>query len=43
MGYKICQSYYQNATDKAKAIKTIIEMASPEDILAKSAYEKRFQ
>jgi uncharacterized protein YjaZ len=43
VGYKICQSYYQNATDKAKAIKAIVEMESPEEILAKSSYEKRFQ
>ena len=43
MGYKICQSYYQITADKLQAIKTIIEMRSPEDILAKSSYEKRFQ
>jgi hypothetical protein len=42
MGYKICQSYYQNATDKAAALKKIVEMESPEDILAGSAYDKRF-
>jgi uncharacterized protein YjaZ len=43
MGYKICQSYYQITADKQQALKTIIEMRSPEDIFAKSAYEKRFQ
>ena len=43
MGYKICQSYYQITPDKTKAIKTIVEMESPEEILAKSGYEKRFQ
>lgn len=43
IGYKICQSYYQKATDKAKAIKTIVEMESPEQILKDSSYEKRFQ
>jgi uncharacterized protein YjaZ len=42
MGYKICQSYYQITADKQQALKTIIEMRSPEDILAKSSYEKRF-
>jgi len=43
MGYKICQSYYQSTPDKTKAIKTIVEMTSPEEILAKSSYEKKFQ
>jgi hypothetical protein len=42
MGYKICQSYYQISRDKQLALKTIIEMRSPDDILANSAYEKRF-
>jgi hypothetical protein len=43
VGYKVCQAYYQVSTDKQKALKTIVEMASPEDILTKSSYEKRFQ
>jgi hypothetical protein len=43
MGYKICQSYYQIHSDKQEALKTIIEMESPEQILANSAYEKRFK
>lgn len=42
MGYKICQSYYQIHADKQQALKDIIEMKSPEKILAGSAYEKRF-
>jgi uncharacterized protein YjaZ len=43
MGYKICQSYYQVSADKQLALRKIVEMASPEEILAKSSYEKRFQ
>lgn len=43
MGYKICQSYYQIAKDKAAALKTIIEMESPEQILKASRYGDRFQ
>lgn len=43
MGYKVCQAYYQVSTDKQQAVKKIVEMASPEEILGKSSYEKRFQ
>lgn len=43
MGYKICQSYYQISKDKAAALKTIIEMRSPEHILKDSKYGDRFQ
>lgn len=44
MGYAICKSFYQKATDKKQAIKQIVELdyANPkavEDFLKKSGYE----
>lgn len=42
MGYKIAQSLYQSAKDKAAALRMIIEMRDPEKILAISGYGKRF-
>jgi hypothetical protein len=42
MGYKISQSLYQSATNKAAALRLIIEMRDPGSILATSAYGKRF-
>ena len=43
MGYSICKSYYNNATDKKKALKEIIELnysdsTAVEDFLKKSNY-----
>ena len=43
MGYKICQSYYQIHSDKQQALKTIVEMQSPEEILSQSGYGQRFK
>jgi len=43
MGYKICQSYYQIHSDKQQALKTIVEMLSPEEILSQSGYAQRFK
>ncbi|HEU5414402.1 MAG TPA: DUF2268 domain-containing putative Zn-dependent protease [Candidatus Angelobacter sp.] len=43
MGYKICQSYYQIHSDKQQALKTIVEMQSPEEILSQSGYRQRFK
>jgi len=42
MGYKISQSLYQSAKDKAAALRMIIEMRDPEKIFAASGYGKRF-
>jgi hypothetical protein len=42
VGYKICQSYYQNAKDKKQAIQDIIEVSDCEDFLQKSKYEEKF-
>lgn len=42
MGYKISQSFYQISSDKAAALKFIIEMRDPEKVLEMSAYGRRF-
>lgn len=42
MGYKICQSLYEIAADKAAALKTIIAMKDPKAIIEQSAYSQRF-
>lgn len=41
IGYKICQSYYNNAKDKTQAIKDIIEIKDPLSFLQKSGYDKQ--
>lgn len=41
IGYKICEAYYQNATDKKQAIVDIIEMDNPMDFLIKSGYDRK--
>ena len=40
MGYKICNAYYQKASDKGYALKTILVMAEPETFLETSEYFK---
>lgn len=42
MGYKITQSYYQSAIDRAAALRTIIEMEDPEKLFRESRYGERF-
>jgi Predicted Zn-dependent protease (DUF2268) len=39
IGYKISQAYYNNATDKQRAIIDIIEVEDPVNFLQKSGYE----
>ncbi|MBN9297390.1 MAG: hypothetical protein J0I41_10280 [Filimonas sp.] len=41
IGYKIVQSYYENAIDKKKAIADILEMTDPVDFLMKSKYDRK--
>ncbi|MFD2519991.1 DUF2268 domain-containing putative Zn-dependent protease [Emticicia soli] len=41
MGYKIAKAYYNNATDKAQAIKDIIDMDDPLTFLQKSGYDQQ--
>lgn len=36
LGYKIVEAYYQNAMDKKQAIKEILKMEKPEELLKKS-------
>lgn len=43
MGYKIAESYYNNASDKIKAISEIIEMNDPLRFLIDSKYEMKFK
>lgn len=43
VGYKICRSYYDNAKDKALAVKEILEVTDAEEFLDKSGYGNRFQ
>ena len=38
VGYRICKSYYQHATDKQAAIREIIEIKDPKAFLAKSGW-----
>ena len=38
IGYRIAESYYQQRTDKAAALKEIIEMIDADDFLARSGY-----
>jgi hypothetical protein len=43
VGYKICKSYYDNATDKKSALKHIIEMTNCESFLKESKYEEKLK
>ncbi len=42
IGYKICESYYNNSEDKTQAIKDIIEVTDFDAFLKKSGYEEKF-
>jgi hypothetical protein len=42
IGYKICESYYKQATDKKQAIKAILEIKDFKEFLKESKYESRF-
>jgi hypothetical protein len=41
IGYKICESYYQQAADKKQAIKAILEIKDFNEFLKASKYESR--
>lgn len=43
MGAKICESYYNNAEDKAKAIEDILSIKDIRAFLKKSGYEEKFK
>lgn len=38
VGYRICQAYYERATDKRRAIRDLIELKDPDQILRASGY-----
>jgi hypothetical protein len=42
IGYKICESYYQQAADKKQAIKAILEIKDFKEFLKASKYESKF-
>lgn len=42
MGAKICESYYNNATDKSKAVEDILSINDAESFLMKSKYAEKF-
>lgn len=43
MGYKITEAYYNNASDKKKAIREILTIKDEKKFLEASGYEKKFQ
>ena len=43
VGFKICQSYYQNAKDKQQAIKEIVELNDYDSFLKESKYDEIFK
>lgn len=43
VGFKICESYYQNAKDKKQAIKDIVEVTDCEEFFKKIKYDMKFQ
>ncbi|MEM6844802.1 MAG: DUF2268 domain-containing putative Zn-dependent protease [Bacteroidota bacterium] len=43
VGFKICQSYYQNAKDKKQAIKEIVELNDYDSFLEESRYNEKFK
>jgi len=43
VGYKICEAYYRNASDKKQAIKDILEIKDFGQFLQTSKYEKKFR
>jgi hypothetical protein len=42
IGAKICESYYNNATDKSKAIEDILSIMDAKKFLIESKYDKKF-
>ncbi len=42
IGKRICQSYYAKATDKRIALRTLVELKNPKEILKQSGYGEKF-
>jgi hypothetical protein len=38
VGYRICQSYYERATDKRRAVRDLVRLEDPDRILRESGY-----
>jgi hypothetical protein len=38
IGYRICEEYYRNSTNKEAALRRIIELKNPTEIYHKSKY-----
>jgi hypothetical protein len=38
VGYRICKTYYQRASDKRQALRDILEMTDPKAFLSKSGW-----
>lgn len=43
IGARICEDYYNQAEDKQQAIKTLLNVSNPMEILEMSGYAKRFE
>jgi hypothetical protein len=43
MGFRIVQSYYENASDKEKAVKEILAVTDYNQFLHKSEYALKFE
>ncbi|MDF2158494.1 DUF2268 domain-containing putative Zn-dependent protease [Algoriphagus sp. CAU 1675] len=43
VGFRICESYYQKASDKQQAIQDILEIKDFEEFLRESSYAEKFQ
>jgi hypothetical protein len=42
MGYKICEAYYRNASDKKRAVRDIVRISDFKAFLAQSRYAEKF-
>jgi uncharacterized protein YjaZ len=42
IGYKICESYYRNASNKTQAVRDILEVKNFEQFLRASKYDDKF-
>jgi uncharacterized protein YjaZ len=42
VGYKICEAYYRNASNKRQAIKDILELKDFRQFLQASKYDEKF-
>jgi uncharacterized protein YjaZ len=43
IGYKICESYYRNTSNKTQAVRDIVEVKDFDQFLKASGYEEKFK